>query len=123
MRRPARQVSRGRFGLKADIGVGHRAELKRSSSLFTTQLPAVYFPHYRNNGSPVWKPVSYRRAAAAKAAYLRPRVSVRPYGRALAGVRLRTPGPIAPVFQPRLVPVRPIWKWGAGLFAAIGDFP
>ena len=109
--------------MKASIGVGLRTELKRSFSLSSAQLPAVYSRHYRNNGSPVWKPVSYRRAAAVKAAYLRPHVSVRPYGRALAGVRLRTPGPIAPVFQPRLVPVLPIWKWGAGLFAAIGDCP
>lgn len=41
-------------------------------------------------------------------------VYARPYGRAWTGVRLRTPGPIAPVFQPCLVPARPVWKRGGG---------
>lgn len=43
-------------------------------------------------------------------------VYARPYGRAWAGVRLRTPGPIAPVFQPCLVPARLVWKRGGGFF-------
>lgn len=38
------------------------------------------------------------------------------YGRALVRERLRSPGPVAPVFQPCHVPGHPVWKRGAGFF-------
>lgn len=55
------------------------------SSTDNPRPPPVYSPHYRHNGSPVWKPVN------SSVRTLRPHASARPMGGPWQGCASRTP--------------------------------
>lgn len=61
------------------------------------------------------------RRTTANRRYFFVRSHVRAFnGRALAGVRLRTPVSLTPVRQPCLVPGHPNWRWGPGPYTGQG---
>jgi hypothetical protein len=66
-----------------------------------------------------WRPVLQRRTTAGWR-YFFVRTSCALNGRALTGVRSRTPVSFAPVRQPRLVPGHPDWRRGLGYATSKG---